>query len=96
MLRSTLITIAFLVALGCSTTRKWRSGLEKEWLQKTKEELVAKRGKPYAINTVDVKGTEIYIYYHSDFTPDIPPNDYYEDFFINSSGLIYKIETYRQ
>jgi hypothetical protein len=80
--------------LACSATRQWRLRLEKEWLSKTKEELVSKRGKPYAINDTEVKGAEIYIYHHIDFTPDIPPDDYYEDFFINSSGIIYKIETY--
>jgi len=80
--------------LACGTTRQWRKGLENEWLGKTKEELVTKRGKPYQINSTDIKGTDFYIYHHIDFTPDIPPNDYYEEFFVNASGKIYKIETY--
>jgi hypothetical protein len=83
------------LASACGSMRKWRTDLEKEWLNRTREELVSKRGQPYAINKVDVKDTEIYIYHHTDFSPDIPPNDYYEDFFINKAGTIYKIETYR-
>lgn len=90
-----LVSISALL-FGCSPTRKWRVGLEKNWLSKNKEELVAKRGKPYQIKDIDGKGAEIYIYHHSDFTPDILPNDYYEEFFINKSGIIYKIETHSE
>jgi hypothetical protein len=93
-----LVYAAVIVVLlsTCSTTKQWRQGLEKEWLGKTKDELVSKRGEPYQINSVDIKGTDIYIYHHIDFTPDIPPNDYYEEFFVNAGGRIYKIETYRR
>jgi hypothetical protein len=51
-------------------------------------------GQPNKINTADIPGTEILIYIHQDFTPDIPPNTYSKDFFINKDSIIYKIETY--
>jgi len=92
-----LLTILVLTTVisACSTTRHWRKELEKTWIGKTKDELVSKRGKPDQINSSDVKGTDIYIYIKTDFTPDIPPNNYSEDFFVNGKGIIYKIETYR-
>ena len=79
---------------ACSSTSHWRKGLEKEWIGKTKDELVSKRRAPAQINTTNIKGTSIYIYSHRDFTPDIPPNEYFEEYYINSTGIIYKIKTY--
>jgi len=97
-LKQSLINKSILIIIslfwGCGTTKQWRIRLENEWLNKSKDALVAKRGKPFEINSVDVKGTEIYIYHHTDFTPEIAPNDYYEDYFINSAGIIYKIKTF--
>lgn len=90
--------VPFMLAAGiftsCDVTRAWRNRLKQEWVGKTKEELLAKRGKPYQISSVDIKGTNIYIYHTTDFTPDIPPNNYYEEYFINDKNIIYKIETY--
>jgi len=88
------ITILTILISSCSSTRHWRKELEKEWIGKTKDELISKLGKPTQINNTDIQGTDIYIYTHTDFTPDTPPNNYSKDFFINASGIIYKIETY--
>jgi len=88
--------IIFLLTIGvsaCSSTSHWRKALEKEWIGKTKDELVSKRKAPAQINS-DTKGISIYIYMHRDFTPDILPNEYYEEFYVNSSGIIYRIKTY--
>ncbi len=88
-----LICLIFL-AMSCSVTKKWRKELEREWIGKSKTELISKLGQPDKINTNDVSGTEILIYIHSDFTPDVLPNTYSKDFFIGKEGKIYKIETY--
>jgi hypothetical protein len=93
-IKTILLGCLILSILSCSTTRKWRKELEREWLGKTKTELLDKLGQPDKINTKDVPGTEILIYIHMDFTPDIPPNTYSKDYFINQDGKIYKIETY--
>jgi hypothetical protein len=94
LLRILVIIISSNVLISCSSTRSWRKELEKTWIGKTKTELVSKKGEPKQINTKDISGTEIYIYTHFDFTPDISPNEYAEEYFINQKGIIYKIETY--
>ncbi len=88
------LLLVWLTISGCSSTRQWRRELEEEWLGKTKQELIERYGTPFQINTEDSPGNEIYIYKHHDFTPDIPPNTYTKDFFINQKGIIFKIETY--
>lgn len=92
------IVIAVLLMIfslnSCSTTRQWRKELEKEWIGKTKKELIEKLGEPFQINTTDSPGNEIYIYKNTDYTPDIPPNNYTKDFFMDQNGVIYKIEAY--
>ena len=89
-----VVILLFLVFSSCSTTKQWKKELEKEWIGKTKKELIEKFGEPFQINTEDSPGNEIYIYYHTDFSPDIKPNNYTKDFFINNEGVIFKIETY--
>jgi hypothetical protein len=92
---ATIFTISILIiGIACSTTREWRKELKQEWIGKSKKELLMKLGQPNKLNTVDVPDTEILIYIHQDFTPDIPPNTYSKDFFINKDSIIYKIETY--
>ena len=90
-LRALLICFA---VYSCSGPRSWRKELEKEWLGKSREELISVLGEPDYTNTTSVPGTEILIYVHVDFSPDIPPNNYSKDFFIGQKGLIYKVETY--
>ena len=70
--------------------------MEKEWSGKTKEELLAKRNAPAEINKLNLilKGKSVYIYMQTDFTADIPPNEYYEAFYVDSGGIIYRIKTY--
>ncbi|WP_422104818.1 hypothetical protein [Winogradskyella sp.] len=93
--RFCLILIAVVLSCG-SANNKWRKELEKEWLGKSKSELIEKYGEPTKIYTVDeFPETEVYLYHHTDFTPDIPPNNYSKDFFINKNGIIHKVKTYR-
>ena len=89
-----LLLSVFILFNSCSATKKWRRALEKEWIGKTKSELVQAFGEPTQINIDSSPGNEIYIYKHIDYTPDIPPNNYTKDFFINKDDLIFKIETY--
>ena len=86
-----------ITTISCgSLNTKWRKELEKEWLGKTETELIEKLGEPTKTYTVDeFPDTEVYLYHNTDFTPDIKPNNYSKDFFINKKGIIHKIKTYR-